>query len=308
MVSRRNIRVKVMQTLYALESRGETGSLQEAVRLLEQQFAQGHRLLIYIIYCLTDVALYAEKDARARAAKHLPTREDLEVSTKISGNEVVARILGQPSFIQALKKEKPELIHDPDLTRKLYLRLFSSQPYQDYISRPGRSAQEEKDILDFIFTDLMLPGEEFTGHVEEQFTNWDDDAEMLAQLVSGALARPGGFPFQAYISQDKWTFARQLLETAIGKKELALDYIRPKLRNWDVERIAQLDMLLMRLGVCEFLFFETIPPKVTINEYIDLAKDYSTPQSGQFVNGILDSVHKDLLKEDKLQKIAFKQS
>jgi N utilization substance protein B len=85
-----------------------------------------------------------------------------------------------------------------------------------------------------------------------------------------------------------------------------MEFIKPKLKNWDAERIAALDMILMRMGVCEFLFFETIPPKVTINEYIDLAKDYSTPQSGHFVNGILDNIHKDLVKDEKMHKIAYK--
>ncbi len=84
--------------------------------------------------------------------------------------------------------------------------------------------------------------------------------------------------------------------------------IRPKLKNWDAERIATLDMILMQMGVCEFLYFETIPPKVTINEYIDLAKEYSTPQSGQFVNGILDNIHKELVQENKMHKVNFKAS
>ena len=99
---------------------------------------------------------------------------------------------------------------------------------------------------------------------------------------------------------------QSLLETTLEKKELSLDYIKPKLKNWEPERIALLDMLLMRMGVCEFLFFETIPPKVTINEYIDLAKEYSTPQSGQFVNGLLDNIHKDLSSAGKLHKVNFR--
>ena len=98
------------------------------------------------------------------------------------------------------------------------------------------------------------------------------------------------------------------METTIEKKELALDYIKPKLKNWEPDRIALLDMILMRMGVCEFLFFETIPPKVTINEYIDMAKEYSTQQSGQFVNGILDNIHKDLVRENKMHKVAFRPS
>ena len=90
------------------------------------------------------------------------------------------------------------------------------------------------------------------------------------------------------------------------KREVVMDLIRPRLKNWDADRIATLDMILMQMGVVEFLYFETIPPKVTINEYIDLAKDYSTPQSGQFVNGILDNIHKELVKEDKMHKVDFR--
>jgi len=107
------------------------------------------------------------------------------------------------------------------------------------------------------------------------------------------------------ISKDKLQFARELLQTVFDKKEINMDLIKPKLKNWDPDRIAVLDMILMQMGVCEFLYFETIPPKVTINEYIDLAKEYSTPQSGQFVNGILDNIHKDLLKSDKMHKVSF---
>jgi N utilization substance protein B len=85
-----------------------------------------------------------------------------------------------------------------------------------------------------------------------------------------------------------------------------MELIVPRLKNWDAERIAMLDMILMRLGTCEFMYFETIPAKVTLNEYIDLAKDYSTPQSGHFVNGILDNIHKELSAADKLNKVDYK--
>ena len=155
---------------------------------------------------------------------------------------------------------------------------------------------------------LMLPNELFGTHIEELFTNWDDDGEMMSQIVMGYLGKPQSthFNFQEIISPDKWDFAKGLLQTVIEKKEVLMDLIKPKLKNWDPDRIATLDMILMQMGVSEFLYFETIPPKVTINEYIDLAKEYSTPQSGQFVNGILDNIHKELVKDDKMHKINFK--
>jgi N utilization substance protein B len=94
----------------------------------------------------------------------------------------------------------------------------------------------------------------------------------------------------------------------LDKNEYCLEIIKPKLKNWDSERIAALDMILIKMGVCELLYFETIPPKVTINEYIDLAKEYSTEQSGHFINGILDNIHKELLAQNKIHKKNFKNS
>jgi N utilization substance protein B len=146
------------------------------------------------------------------------------------------------------------------------------------------------------------------AHLEEHFTQWDDDGEMMLQLVLNYLGKPGMINFQDLVSAEKRQFAHTLLRTAMEKKEHCLELIRPKLKNWDAERIAALDMILMRMGVCELLWFETIPAKVTINEYIDLAKEYSTPQSGQFVNGILDSIHKELSQEGQLRKVDFKKS
>ena len=122
------------------------------------------------------------------------------------------------------------------------------------------------------------------------------------------LQKPQTGDFQQFVSTEKLKFAKDLLVSVIEKEDVCNEYIKDKLQNWDPERTAALDMILMRMGICEFLFFETIPPKVTINEYIDLAKDYSTPQSGHFVNGILDSIHKELAAQNKLHKVSFKKS
>ncbi|WEK35100.1 MAG: transcription antitermination factor NusB [Candidatus Pseudobacter hemicellulosilyticus] len=311
MISRRNIRVKVMQTLYAVESQtGETGEPKRAtpgdpVKLLQKNFDQTQQLFVFLIFTLTEVARYAETDARNRASKYIPSAADLSVNTKIAGNELLWKILESPSWKQAVKEVKPESISNPDLIRKLYLALVDTERYQQYISAQGRDKKEEKELIEYIFGELILPNEDFTGYAEENFTNWDDDAEMLSQLVMNFLAKPASFNFQELLSREKWQFAKSLLETTLERKEVCMEYIHPKLKNWDPDRIAVLDMLLMRMGVCEFLYFETIPPKVTINEYIDLAKEYSTQQSGQFVNGILDNIHKDLVRDNKMHKVSF---
>jgi N utilization substance protein B len=311
MISRRNIRVKVMQTLYAVESQfAESGGEvivkpADTVKVLQKHFDQTRQLFIYLIHFLTEVARYAETDARNRASKHLPTKEDLNVNIKIAGNELLWKILEHPSYKQAVKEDRPELVENGELLRKIYLELVESDKYKQYIAIQGRDKKDEKDIIEYIFNSLLLPNETFTSHVEEYFTNWDDDADMLVLLMQNFLNKPASYNFQELLSNEKWQFAKNLLQTTLEKKELALGYIKPKLKNWDPDRIASLDMILMRMGVCEFLFFETIPPKVTINEYIDLAKEYSTPQSGQFVNGILDNIHKDLVRDNQMHKVAF---
>jgi N utilization substance protein B len=306
MISRRNIRVKVMQTLYALDIQKEAAKPGDAVKILEKHFEQTRQLFVYLIYFLTELARYAETDSRLRSAKHLPSDQDKNVNTKLAGNEMIRKILDQDSFQKALKTDKPQLILDGELTRKLYLELKQTDEYIKYISQDGRDKKSEKEMLLMIFNDIMLANESFEAHVEELFSNWGDDAEMMNQFFIAYLSKPQAFNFQVMLSQEKWEFGKGLLQTVIEKKEVTMELIRPKLKNWDADRIATLDMILMEMGVCEFLYFETIPPKVTINEYIDLAKEYSTPQSGHFVNGILDNIHKDLVKEEKMHKVNFR--
>ena len=295
-----------MQTLYSIDTMQEPPKPGEAVKILQKHFDHTRQLFTYLVYFLTELARYAETDSRLRLSKHLPNDQDRNVNIKLAGNSLLWKILEHDSYLKALKTDKPELLADNDLIKKLYQELTEMDEYKTYISLESREKKSEKEMLHFIFNDSMLSNEIFEAHIEELFTNWDDDAEMMNQLLVSYLAKPASFNFQEMLSVDKWEFAKGLVQTVLDKKEVTMELIKPKLKNWDADRIATLDMILMEMGVCEFLYFETIPPKVTINEYIDLAKEYSTPQSGHFVNGILDSIHKDLVKENKMHKVNFK--
>lgn len=306
MISRRNIRVKVMQTLYTVETSENTINPEQASKILEKHLDQSRQLFISLIYFLTEVARYAETDAKHRASKHLPTAEDLNVNTRIAGNTVLWTILENGSFKKAVAADKPQLLIDVEWVRKIYLQLTDTPEYRQYIKMQERDKKQEKDILEFIFTSLMLPNEGFVAMIEENFIHWDDDAEMMDLLMLNFLAKPKTYNFQDFLSAEKWEFAKKLNETVIEKSSYCMELIKPKLQNWDPERTAMLDMILMKMGICELLYFETIPTKVTINEYIDLAKDYSTAQSGQFVNGILDNIHKELVTQNKIHKISHK--
>jgi len=308
MISRRNIRMKVMQTLYTIDSMGADLKETEVTKLLMKKFEQSRQLFSYLIYFITEVARYAEKDSLHRSSKHLPSQEDMKVNTKIAGNELLWKILESASFQTAVNEYNFQQIIDAEFLKKIYHTLEKSEEYQEYIAEQSRSKKGEKDILLFIFSALMLPNEEFINHIEEFFINWEDDAEMMNVLVMNYLQKPFQLYMTDLISTDKMNFAKTLLSTTLEKKDVSMELLKPKLKNWDAERIAALDLIIIQMGICEFLFFETIPTKVTINEYIDLAKEYSTPQSGQFINGILDNIHKELTAQGSIHKKNFKNS
>lgn len=308
MISRRNIRVKVMQTLYSIDSMQGDEKLGEPESMLIKKIEQSRQLFTYLIYFITETARYAEKDAQFKAGKHLPTADDLTINTKIAGNELMWKIVEDSSFASTINEFKLEHIVDRELLKKIYQQLTHSEDYKEYIETPSRDKKNERLILEYIFNELMLPNEDFISHIEEHFINWDDDAEMMQSLVMNYLHKPVTPAFNDILSKEKWAFAKSLLKTTLDKAAQVKELIKPKLKNWDAERIAALDFIILQMGICEFLYFETIPTKVTINEYIDLAKDYSTPQSGQFVNGLLDNIHKELMTQNKIEKRNYKNS
>ena len=297
-----------MQCLYAAEAESGALPVEKVLVLLRKYLDQTADLFTFTVYLLTEVARYAETDSKNRAAKHLPSYEDLHVNTKIAGNTLLWTILEAKGFKSTVEERGLNLLLEQDTVRKIYQKLVDTPIYQEYILMESRDKKTEKELLSFIFTDLLMADEDVTEMLEEHFVQWDDDADMIYQMVLNMLSKPSSCSFAEIAGPEKTRYARTLLETAMEKKEMTMDLIKPRLKNWDPERIAVLDMIMIRMGVCELLFFETIPVKVTINEYIDLAKSYSTNQSGHFVNGILDSIHKDLLASGRLDKVDFKKN
>lgn len=297
-----------MQSIYTLSTLEGESKPGEASKLLQKHFEATKDLIVYLAYFLSEVAGYVEKDSYIRSGRHLPTQEDMNVNIKLAGNTLLWKIRETGSYQKEIAKSQPGQKTDKELIRDIYRKLTDTEEYKKYIVTNERAFKDEKEILEFIFNELMLENEIFISHIEEIFINWDDDAEMVVQVIRNLLQKPGSANFSEELNSDKSTFAKSLLNTTLEKSEHLESLVVPKLKNWDAERIAALDMIIMKMGVAEFLYFETIPPKVTINEYIDIAKEYSTGQSGQFVNGILDNIHKELVRDNKLHKTDFKKS
>lgn len=294
-----------MQTLYTLaamepgtpEQDKKTGS-----EILNDKLNRALDLFIISIQYVFSVARYAETDAHKRASKYLPTSDDLAVNTKIAGNEFMWQTLSNKTFEDKIKEPKIEHYLDKDAIKKLYLQLQESEEYQQYVSLEQRDPKSEKAILQYIWTKLILENEDMQSHFADELPGWEDDKDMTVMLMDNFFKSSFKINFLNLISAEKRDYAHDLLHTVMEKEEFCMTLIQPKLNNWDAERVALIDLLVLRMGVCEMLYFPTIPTKVTINEYIEVAKMYSTPQSGQFVNGVLDNILKDLVKENKIVK------
>ena len=302
MMNRRNIRIKVMQVLYMIETEVTTSPK----ALLLKEFDKTRNLFVFLVHLLHQVALYAEVEANQRASKNLPNQEDLTVNTKLAGNLLVWQTLEMDSFKAAIEAVKPAQYLDDQIVKSIYRQLADSNEYQLYINDQSREKGKDKEMIKFIFGNIIMGNERFLDYLEERFANWEDEGDIIIGFILNYIQKPTQIDFMDLVGEEKMKFATDLLQTAIDKKTITEEIIVPKLKNWDPERIALIDMILLRLGVCELVYFDTIPTKVSINEYIDLAKDYSTEQSGHFVNGILDSIHKEMLAAGKIHKVSHK--
>lgn len=305
MISRRNIRINVLQTIYETNSQENILNPDLALKHLNGKFDKTNALYIATIQLMYQITQYVLISANQRASKMAPTAEDMQVNTKLAGNILVEQLKRNELFANMVKKYKVAFIFEEETIKALYVLLSKTPEYLQYVSHNERNSQEEKKIIETIFDVCIYGNEDTASLLAEHYMNWYNDFEMLFAWNEKMLMNIKAFPFDKIISAEKLEYAQDLVKCFYDKKELAFQLIDPKLVNWDPERIAALDMIILHLGICEFLYFPTIPVKVTINEYIDLAKSYSTPQSGQFVNGLLDNVRKDLERDNQLHKTQY---
>jgi len=306
-----------MQSLYALSAYSVAPSEQskdDKAPTLEEDEKKGVQILIekiqrssdmfsLMLLYISKVAQFAETNARQRASKYLPSEEDKQVNTKIAGNTFLWELLENATFQEKVKEDKLERFIDEEWVKKLYQSLAKSEAYQGYIAEQSRSKATEKQIMQHIWLKEMLENEDFQEYVHDDLNGWEDDKEMVVMLLENYFRSHKNVNFLQFISAEKREYATSLLKTVLQKDDYLMEVVKPKLKNWDAERVAQIDLLLLKMGVAELLYFPTIPTKVTINEYIEIAKNYSTPQSGQFVNGVLDNLLKELTAANKIRKI-----
>ena len=306
MISRRYIRVKVMQTLYVLETM-ECDTIEQeqkqGQKILDDKLKRSFDLFAICLLYIVRVAQYAEISAQQKANKYLPTNEDLNVNIKIAQNTFMLELLTNDSFQKRVKESHLEQYISQDWIKKLFQSLTISEPYKEYISTIERNNKSEKAIFRHIWFGVLLQNEKMVEYFDDEMQGWEDDAELMVNMMENFFHMTAFPDFGQLLSFEKIKYANDLLATTVDKKDFCMDLIKPKLQNWDADRVATIDLILLCMGITELVFFETIPTKVTINEFIEISKIYSTRQSGPFINGVLDNIYKELERENKIKKV-----
>ncbi len=308
MLNRRHLRVKVMQTLYAysLSSDKQVKSYEKA---LLKSVDEVYEMYIWTLNLLDEVSEYVVIDAEGRANKFLPTEKDRSLTTRLNSNTFIESLRQNRDYLEGVKKYRVDWNFDPEIVRSIFAQLKDSEEYVEYLQSNDRSISSEKDIIKHIFKRIILKSPSIEQAFEERFINWPVDKEVLQALIAKTFKN-----FSSEISQqnklaeltqnwmDDREFILDLLTNSIRYSDEYQAMIAAKTKNWEADRIALLDTILMRMAICELVNFPSIPVKVTINEYIELSKVFSTQKSNTFINGILDKILADLNQQGRIRK------
>ncbi len=307
MISRRIIRTKVLQVLYAYYS-SEERSINNTEKELFFCIHKTYDLYHYLLALVIEIADYAETRIELKRNKHQPTQEDLHPNIKFVSNLFIQQLRENRQLTAYLNQTKLSWVNHPELIKELYLIVTESEIYQEYVSSETRSFMDDRKFIEKIFNKIFLVSEELYEVLEEQSIYWNDDIEFVISLIIKTTKRfnettdSGQHLMPLYKDEEDREFARDLLRKSLINHDELQALIKVHSSNWDVERIAFMDILMMQMAITEFLYFPSIPTKVTMNEYIELSKFYSTEKSRNFINGILDKTLKDLKKEGKINK------
>jgi len=308
MISRRIIRTKVLQVLYAYYASPEK-SISNTEKELFFCIQKSYDLYHYLLELVIEIADYAENRIEIRRNKHQPTYEDLHPNTKFISNTVIQQLRSNKQLTTYLEQKKLNWINYPELIKELYLFMIESDIYKEYMADKTRSFMDDRKFIDKLYNKIILVAEDLYQVLEEQSIYWNDDVEFVISMITKTLKKFNEYTdsdqrlLPMYKDQEDRDFAKDLIRKSIVNHDELRELIKEHSKNWDVERIAFMDILIMQLAIAEFLYFPSIPTKVSLNEYIELSKYYSTEKSRNFINGILDKTLKDLKSSGKINKV-----
>ena len=307
MISRRIIRTKVLQILYAHVSSPEKTLIQSESDLhfsIRKTYDLYH-LLFAILGELTD---FASERIESRKMKNLPTEDDLNPNLRFINNRLIIRLKSDKSLNDYLKGNKLTWSNYPDLIRGIYNTLIESELYNEYINSSVDDFQNDRRFCEDFFSNILVNSDIMLNELEEQSIYWNDDLDFTISMVIKTIKKfksqddKNQYLMSLYKDEEDQEFTTKLFRNAIMNNTENRRIIENYTKNWDVDRVAIMDILIMQLALTELIEFPSIPIKVTLNEYIELAKYYSTHKSSTFINGVLDRITKDFREEGKIVK------
>ena len=304
MLSRRNVRIKVMQMLYSL-GRDKSLKFDEAMLRYRDKVNKSFELYLFNLLYLIRVAQFSIQDADSRRTKLRPSEEDKKFEAKLAHNPLMESLSRNEGLYRLFKQYKTETFLDEDHIRSFYNELSKKDEYNQYVYNDATTNKDHEEMLLLLYR-TMCANELFLELNDDTFAQWEDDESLIIGSIKKTLkALPAEMDFfEAYKPNAEATvdFGELLLRKVHHEDEQLLKVIEPTLRNWDVERVAVIDMILLKMALVELMTFKSIPSKVTLNEFVEIAKNYSTDKSKDFINGILDRLLKQLADEGKISK------
>jgi len=307
MINRRHIRVKVMQSVYAMQQSHNDDMVREE-KFLKHSILKIFDLYVLNIQLLVEVQKLAAKKIALSKKKILATSEDLQPNTKFIDNTLITSIADSIALESYLSLYK--LNHwsfDDEYVKIIFDALQKSDFYKDYLNSKEISFKSDKAFVIEFYKQIIAPNEKLAEFYEDKMISWVDDIPFVNTWILKTLNKQKeGKTFQLgklYKDQDDEDFVSELFRKTVLKHKTYEQDITDKTPNWETDRIADIDMILIKMAITEFVNFGSIPVRVTINEYIEIAKDYSTTKSSYFINGVLDKISKEFLETKKIVKI-----
>jgi len=296
-----------MQGIYAMHKH-ESENLDKEEKFLFQSIENMYDLYLLMLSALLEIRLKEEEYLDLASKKHLATKEERNPNRKFVENKLLTLLANSELLENAIEERAiTNWKRNDDVILLLLEAIKTSELYQDYMNATTSSFNDDKNFIADLFSEVIAPNDKLYDYLEDYKLTWLDDLPTINTLVLKQIKQLKSendtfLVTKLYKDLDDKDYVKNLFrKTVLNEVELSKEYI-DKTPNWDTERIAEIDTIILKMAICELLKFPSIPVKVTINEYLEIAKEYSTPKSSIFINGILDNIVKDYQKNNRLTK------
>ena len=307
MINRVLIRLKIVQIVYAYYQNGGK-NLDTAEKELFFSLSKAYDMYNYLLLLMVEITKQAQRKQSAAKSKLLPTAEELYPNTKFVDNRFIAQLEVNKQLLEFSETQKKTWENESEFVKSLCEKIMDSDIYKEYMASETFSYEEDRELWRKIYKRIIFNNDDLDQVLEDQSLYWNDDKEIVDTFVLKTIKR---FEEQSgakqellpeFKDEEDQDFARRLFRRTILNADYYRHLISENTRNWDLDRVALMDIIIMQIALAEILSFPNIPVSVTLNEYVEIAKLYSTPKSGSFINGTLDGIVNLLKKDGKLTK------